>query len=175
MGAGDIANCSLSGDEATAKLLDGISGTVFTLGDNAYPNGSATDFANCYEPTWGGTRRARCHAPGNHEYQTANAAGYFGYFGSAAGDPTKGYYSYNLGDWHIVVLNSNSNCDYDQLLGRAHRRCSGYAPISRPTRSPCTLAYWHHPRFNSGPEPRERRQRRAVLGCALRRSARTSS
>ena len=150
VGAGDIADCS-SGAEATAKLLDGIAGTVFTLGDNAYPNGSASDYGNCYNPTWGRHKARTMPTPGNHEYQTANATGYFGYFGSAAGDPTKGYYSYNLGDWHIVVLNSNSNCG---TIG-----CSATSPqvqwlradLAANTKS-CTLAYWHHPRFNSGLE-----------------------
>jgi acid phosphatase type 7 len=149
VGAGDIANCSLSGDEATAKLLDNISGTVFTLGDNAYPNGSSSDYTNCYGPTWGRVKARTMATPGNHEYQTTNAAGYFGYFGSAAGDPTKGYYSYNLGDWHIVVLNSNSDC---VAIG-----CSATSAQMQWLRSDlisnpkaCTLAYWHHPRFNSG-------------------------
>ena len=101
----NLANVSTTDFKAQrvfAKLLDGISGTVFTLGDDAYPNGSATDFANCYAPTWGRPTARTMPAPGNHEYQTAGAAGYFGYFGSAAGDPTQGYYSYNLCDWHIA-------------------------------------------------------------------------
>ena len=149
VGAGDIADCSVSGDEATAKLLDGISGTVFTLGDDAYPNGAATDFANCYEPTWGRHKARTMPAPGNHEYQTAGAAGYFGYFGSAAGDPTKGYYSYNLGDWHIVVLNSNSNCTTISCSASSAQVQWLVADLAANPKT-CTLAYWHHPRFNSG-------------------------
>src|SRR6266436_4310111 len=77
VGAGDIASCSSSGDEATANLLDQISGTVFTLGDNAYPNGSATDFANCYNPTWGRQKGRTRPVLGNHDYQTSGATGYF--------------------------------------------------------------------------------------------------
>jgi hypothetical protein len=92
VGAGDIASCSSSGDEATANLLDNIAGTVFNLGDNAYDTGSATEFANCYDPTWGRHKTRTMPSPGNHEYGTANASGYFNYFGSSAGDPTKGYY-----------------------------------------------------------------------------------
>src|SRR6185436_17437968 len=92
---------------ATAALLDAIPGTVFTLGDNAYPDGTAADFANCYDPTWGRHKSRTRPTAGNHEYNTPGAAPYYAYFGAAAGDPAKGYYSYDLGDWHIVVLNSN--------------------------------------------------------------------
>src|ERR671920_472917 len=107
VGAGDIASCSSSGDEATAALLDGISGTVFTLGDNAYQSGIATEFANCYEPSWGRHKARTMPSVGNHEYNlSAGASGYFGYFGAAAGDANKGYYSYDRGQWHIISLNS---------------------------------------------------------------------
>ena len=80
--------------------------TVFTLGDNAYPNGSAADFANCYDPTWGRFKDRTTPAVGGHDYTTPGASAYFNYFGAAAGDPTKGYYSYDVGAWHVVVLNS---------------------------------------------------------------------
>ncbi len=89
VGAGDITGCGQNNDEATAKLLDNIAGTVFTAGDNAYPAGSPTDYANCYDPTWGRHKARTKPAPGNHDYATAGAAGYFGYFGAVAGDPTK--------------------------------------------------------------------------------------
>jgi hypothetical protein len=144
VGAGDIASCSSTGDEATANLLDGISGTVFTLGDNAYETGSAGEFANCYNPTWGRHKSRTKPAPGNHEYGTAGAAGYFGYFGSAAGDPAKGYYSYDLGDWHIIALNSSIANAAGSVQEQWLR-----ADLAASTRS-CTLAYWHHPRFSSG-------------------------
>ena len=96
-------------------------------------------------------------AVGNHEYDTsrgrghgllatANAAGYFAYFGAAAGDPAKGYYSYDVGAWHLIALNSNCG-DRRRLHGRARRRSSGSQPTSPRTRARCTLAYWHHPRF----------------------------
>ena len=107
VGAGDIASCSASEDEATAKLLDGIAGTVFTLGDNAYSDGSASQYASCYGPTWGRHKARTRPSPGNHEYHTSGAAGYFDYFGSAAGEAGKGYYSFDAGAWHIVSLNSN--------------------------------------------------------------------
>jgi len=107
VGAGDIARSSnLAGAEATAKLLDGIPGTVYTTGDNAYESGTATEFANCYDPTWGRHKARTKPAPGNHEYNTTGATGYFGYFGEAAGVSSQGYYSYNLGEWHIISLNS---------------------------------------------------------------------
>src|SRR4029453_12808324 len=90
IGAGDIAVCGSSGDDATSNILVATTGTVFTLGDNAYPNGSTTDYANCYNASWGRVKSRTMPTPGNHEYQTPNASGYFGYFGSVAGDPTKG-------------------------------------------------------------------------------------
>jgi hypothetical protein len=148
VGAGDIADCDGTGAEATARLLDAIPGTVFTLGDNAYDDGSAAEFAACYDPTWGRHRARTRPALGNHDYHTAGAAGYFGYFGDAAGDPATGYYSFDLGAWHVVAL--NSNCD--EIGG-----CDAGSPQEQWLRddlaahpATCTLAYWHHPRFSSG-------------------------
>jgi Ca2+-binding RTX toxin-like protein len=186
VGAGDIASCASTGDEATARLLAGINGTVVaSLGDNAYDSGTSQEFAHCYDnyklpsegggvfdPTrsyyWGQYKALIKPAVGNHEYETpgstasSGASGYFGYFGNAA-SPTetactvdcKGYYSYDLGSWHVVVL--NSNCD----------KVGGCGPGSpqevwlqndlqndlqaHPSGQACTLAYWHHPRFSSGP------------------------
>lgn len=143
VGAGDIADCNVTQDEATAKLLDGIAGTVFLLGDNAYENGSAADYANCYEPTWGRHKSRTRPVPGNHEYQTSGASGYFGYFGAAAAG-SGGYYSYDLGDWHIVVLNSNIARDANSAQIAWLRQ-----DLTASART-CTLAYWHHPRFSSG-------------------------
>jgi hypothetical protein len=151
VGAGDIASCSSSGDEATANLLDNITGTVFTLGDNAYSSGSATEYTNCYGPSWGRHRARTRPTPGNHEYNTLNATGYFGYFGSAAGDPAKGYYSYDLGAWHIIVLNSNSSCTTISCAAESAQDTWLRADLAAHS-NVCTLAYWHHPRFNSGLE-----------------------
>ena len=106
VGAGDISNCSRTQDEATAQLLDNISGTVFTLGDNVYPDGTASQFSDCYGPTWGRHKNRTKPVPGNHDYHVNGASAYYNYFGAAAGDPSKGYYSYNLGTWHIIALNS---------------------------------------------------------------------
>lgn len=146
--AGDIADCSLSGDTATAKLLDGIIGTVATFGDDAYPDGSAADFSQCYEPTWGRHRARTRPAPGNHEYRSAAAGPYFAYFGSAAGAGGKGWYSYSLGTWRIIVLNSNctevGGCGPDSpQLAWLKSTLATYAGAN-------VLAYWHHPRFSSG-------------------------
>ena len=149
VGAGDIAVCGSTGDDATSNLLVGISGTVFTLGDNAYPSGSATDYTNCYDGSWGRVKSRTKPSAGNHEYQTTGATGYFGYFGSAAGDQSKGYYSYDLGDWHIVVLNSNSACTTIGCSATSAQVTWLKADLAASTKS-CTLAYWHHPRFNSG-------------------------
>ncbi|PYP76241.1 MAG: alkaline phosphatase, partial [Gemmatimonadetes bacterium] len=149
VGAGDIATCSSSGDEATATLLDNIVGTVITLGDNVYDSGTATEYANCYGPSWGRHRARTRPTPGNHEYNTLNATGYYGYFGAAAGDPSKGYYSYDAGAWHIIVLNSNSSCTTISCAAGSAQDTWLRADLAAHS-NVCTLAYWHHPRFNSG-------------------------
>jgi hypothetical protein len=144
VGAGDIAACASDGDEATAKLLDNISGTVFTTGDNAYAGGTADEFADCYAPSWGRHKGRTRPSAGNHDYGTAGAAGYFGYFGSTAGEPGKGYYSYDLGAWHIIVLNSNISVETGSPQEQWLRADLAAHAVT------CTLAYWHHPRFSSG-------------------------
>src|SRR3972149_3384833 len=106
VGAGDIASCGTQGDEATANLPDAIAGTVFTLGDHVYEDGTPQEFSDCYQPSWGRHKWRTRPSAGNHDYHVANAPGYYGYFGPAAGAPGKGYYSYNAGSWHVIVLNS---------------------------------------------------------------------
>ena len=145
VGAGDIASCTSSGDEATAKLLDSIPGTVFTAGDNAYENGTAVEYTTCYAPSWGRHKARTRPAAGNHEYLTPGALGYFGYFRAAAGDTGKGYYSYDLGAWHVIVVNSNLN------VGTGSPQ-ETWLRADLAAHSPrCTVAIWHHPRFSSGP------------------------
>ncbi|MGH7674027.1 MAG: metallophosphoesterase family protein [Gemmatimonadales bacterium] len=144
VGAGDIGTCGSAADEATASLLDSIAGVVFTAGDNAYPDGAATDFASCYAPSWGRHKARTRPAPGNHDYHTANGASYYAYFGAAAGTAGVGYYSYDLGDWHIVSLNSNLSMAAASPQEAWLRADLAAHPVS------CTLAYWHHPRFSSG-------------------------
>ncbi len=147
LAAGDIASCSLSDDSKTADLLDGVAGEVLTLGDTSYPNGAASEFANCFGPTWG-RHKARIHpAVGNHEYNTSGAGPYYDYFGPAAGPRGKGYYSFDAGAWHVVVLNSNCGtvpCDAGSAQA-AWLRADLEASEHR-----CTLVYMHHPRFSSG-------------------------
>lgn len=147
VGAGDIAGCSYDEDEETARLLDNIPGTVFTLGDNVYPDGTDEEFSNCYGPTWGRHKDRTRPSPGNHDYHVTGASGYFNYFGAAAGEADKGYYSYDIGAWHIIVLNSECNeiggCDTDSPQGGWLQADLASNP------SLCTLAYWHKPRFSS--------------------------
>jgi chitodextrinase len=147
--AGDMAVCGSSNDEATAAIVDSFpDARVQTLGDNVYENGTASEFASCYEPSWGRFKSRTRPAVGNHEYQTTNASGYYNYFGAAAGDPKKGYYSYDVGAWHVVVVNS---------MCASVGGCSAGSPQELWLRSDlaahpatCTLAVWHHPRYSSG-------------------------
>src|ERR1041385_4335186 len=143
VGAGNIATCGGDDDEATAQLLDAIPGTVVTLGDNAFPHGTLADYTNCYDPTWG-RHKARTQAVlGNHEYDAGNADGAFAYFGDRAGPNGLGYYSFDLGAWHVIVLNDNipfgPGSAQDQWLVGDLAAHTGR----------CTLAMWHVPLFLS--------------------------
>ena len=147
VGAGDIADCSRLSQEATARLLDGIVGTVATFGDGAYENGSFTDYMNCYDPSWGRHKARTRPATGNHDYnfgRAAGAPGYYHYYGAAAGDSGLGYYSYDLGTWHITVINSS----LDMSAGSPQEMWLRADLAAHPTT--CALAYWHHPLFSSG-------------------------
>jgi calcineurin-like phosphoesterase family protein len=150
VGAGDIAGCDSSGDEATASLLDGIPGTVYTLGDNVYNSGTDAEFAECYDPSWGRHKARTKPIVGNHEYGTVGASGYFNYFGAAAGDPSEGYYSYDLGAWHIVAL--NSMCENVGGCGPGSPMLDWLEQDLAANPTSCTLALWHHPVFSSGSE-----------------------
>lgn len=147
-GAGDIARCATGGDEQTAALLDGIGGTVFAAGDNAYPDGSSRDFAECYAPSWGRHRERTRPVPGNHEYQTPGAAGYKDYFGSAATRSGTTWYAYDLGAWRIYALDSEcaavGGCGSSSPQGRWLA-----ADLARHPRR-CVAAIWHRPLFSSG-------------------------
>ena len=155
VGAGDIANCQLaagSGALATATLLDRIPGTVFTVGDHAYPSGTADEFHDCYEPRWGRHKARTRPAPGNHDYLTANGKPYFDYFGDNAGPERRGYYSYTLGSWHIVSLNSSISAS------RRSKQIEWLRKDLEDHRTTCTLAYWHIPVFSSGPHGVQRQE-----------------
>ena len=148
VGAGDIASCDYTADSATARLVGRIPGTVFTLGDNVYPSGTIKQFRDCYDPTWGKYKKRTKPSVGNHEYRTPDASGYFNYFGARAGAPSKGYYSYRRGGWHIVVLNSNCS-----KVGGCGRRSSQGRWLRRDLanhQARCTLAYFHHPLYSTG-------------------------
>src|SRR5919107_2224856 len=148
VGAGDIAGCEFNQDRKTARLLGKIHGTVFTLGDNVYPGGSRAQFRECYDPTWGKYIKRTRPSLGDEDYKTSGAKPYFDYFGWRAGKPTRGYYSYKRGSWHIVALNSNckevGGCDYKSTQGRWLRKDLANHP------SRCTLAYFHHPLYATG-------------------------
>ena len=147
VGAGDIAACGSDGAAWTAALLERIAGTVFTLGDNVYESGSPEQFARCYGPTWGRFRERTRPAPGNHDYRSSGARGYFAYFGEAAGDPSRGYYGYDLGTWRVLVL--NSNCDEIGGCAAGSRQEKWLRREIAAHPSPCAVAMWHHPRFSS--------------------------
>jgi hypothetical protein len=143
VGAGDIGQCSGGVPQATARLLDSISGTVFALGDNAYPSGTAQDYRDCYDATWGRHKSRTRPVPGNHEYDTASGAAYYDYFGPNAGPPGVGYYSFELGNWHVIALNSNI------AVGGASAQGAWLRADLAGNSAKCTIAYWHFPLFSS--------------------------
>lgn len=145
VGAGDIANCQVSdGHLETARVLDGIPGTVFTMGDHAYPKGSARSFSECYDLSWGRHKARTRPSPGNHDLRTSNGAPYYKYFGENAGPRGLGYYSYDLGSWHIISLNSGAPAD------RRSKQIKWLSNDLKDNPAKCTLAYWHVPQFSSG-------------------------
>jgi hypothetical protein len=144
VGAGDIGMCGTKGAEQTARLIDGIAGTVFTTGDNVYMRGTSDEFRNCYEPTWGRHRSRTRPVPGNHEYETGGA-GYYAFFGDRAGPAGGGYYSYAVGPWRVIALNS----EISSVPGSAQMEWLRAELASPP--SLCTAVYWHRPLFTSGP------------------------
>jgi acid phosphatase type 7 len=148
VGAGDIAGCNFKADRKTARLVGKIEGTVFTLGDNTYQHGTRKQFRNCYDPTWGKYKKRTRPTAGNHDYHTSVAKPYFDYFGWRAGKPSRGYYSYDRGSWHIVALNSNCK----EVGGCGRRSAQGRWLKSDLDRheAKCTLAYFHEPLFASG-------------------------
>lgn len=144
VGAGDIGNCDGGKDRETAMLLEAIPGTVFTTGDNAYDEGTAEQFLQCYDRGWGKVKERTRPSPGNHDYETTDAAAYYDYFGTAAGPTRDGYYSYDLAGWYIVVLNSSIDADADSAQVQWLQQDLAAHPAE------CTLAYWHYPLFSSG-------------------------
>ena len=163
IGAGDIAGCDNGGDGRTAMVVDSVlradsvakvTDAAFTLGDNAYQEGTATQFRNCFGATWGdSTKRImkKIHpTPGNHEYLSPGADPYFDYFKASAGNRGEGYYSYDVGAWHVVVLNSELVVNSGFSQAQRTQQEEWLRKDLKDHAKPCTLAYWHHPRFSSG-------------------------
>ncbi len=144
LAVGDIASCASHGDEETAALVSTVPGTIAVLGDIAYESGSRDDFANCFDPSWGALVPRIKAALGNHEYNTGTAAVAIDRFRL----PRNGWYSYALGTWHVIVLNSNCSKIGGCARGSPQWRWLRTDLAAHP--ATCTLAYWHHPRFSSG-------------------------
>lgn len=164
IGAGDIARCGFQGDEATAALVDSVlradstakvHDEVFTAGDNAYESGTARDFALCFGPSWGDSAKLIMRnirpAVGNHEHRSGEATPYYLYFGKAAGSPKTGYYSYDIGAWHAIVLNSEIIVNTGEFTDAERSAQEDWLKKDLSANHQlCTVAYWHHPRFTSG-------------------------
>lgn len=163
VGAGDIAVCGTRGDEATASLVEGIlkadsvakvETVVFTLGDNAYPSGAEGPnyiFERCFAPSWGSKTIMKVirPSPGNHDFENRRGNGYFSYFGDRAGPVGRGYYSYDLGDWHVISLNSELETD-PATFAQAAAQEEWLKQDLKDHSKLCTLAYFHEPLFSSG-------------------------
>ena len=150
IGAGDICVTPAVGNaQATANLIAlEPSAHVFTLGDNSNEEGTATQYSDCYRPTWGQFLGRTDAAVGNRDYYADGAVSYFQYFAEAAGPSGRGYYSYDLGGWHIVVLNGECEAVGGCGPGSPQDRWLVADLAAHP--ATCTLAYWHEPRFSSG-------------------------
>jgi hypothetical protein len=145
LAAGDIADCESTGDEQTTALLDEEAGTVLTLGDHAYDKGTPKEFRECYDTSWGRHRRRTRPIPGKHDYNVVRAPGYEGYFGdraSPSGDEL--YYSFDLGTWHVVALDSERDTRAAGRQAAWLRRDLAENPAD------CVLAFWHRPRWTRG-------------------------
>lgn len=160
IGAGDIADCSNNGDERTARLIDSVlkanaaaklETAVFALGDIAYPAATDRQLRRCFTPSWGDTTKRIMKvirpAIGNHDFQVERGAPYYRYFGSRAGPPGKGYYSYDLGDWHVVVLNSELAIEGSSDEGKQQEEWLR-KDLSEHKKK-CTVSYFHFPLFTS--------------------------
>jgi Calcineurin-like phosphoesterase len=145
LAAGNIASCGSSNDEATAAMLDTLPGTIFALGDNAFPDGSALAYANCYAPSWGRHLMRTRAVLGNREYGTGAPTAAFDYFGDRVGPRDLGYYSMTLGNWHVIVLNVSDSVPF--VAGSAQSKW--LQKDLAANRKRCTLAMWHKPRFFS--------------------------
>jgi hypothetical protein len=143
--AGDISPAHIGGQQATSDLVLALDPTrVLVLGDQQYDNGTLDEYRAYYDPTWGRFKQRTRPTPGNHEYNTSGAAGYFSYFGAVARPHGSSYYSFDLPGWHLISLNSNIDHATGSVQDQWLRR------DLRGTSQRCVLAFWHHPRFSSG-------------------------
>lgn len=145
VGVGDTGQCGSPGVATVARLVGGLDGQILLVGDLAYPDGTAANYRDCFEPQWGRMRSRFRAVPGNHEYQTAGATGYLGYFAEAVGEDGAPFYSFMAGDWLVLMLNSNIPAGRNSAQWEFVRRQLDQQ------RTPCTMAVWHHPLFSSGP------------------------
>lgn len=171
IGVGDIGVCGTGGDEATGRIVDSVlvadsaakvETAVVTIGDNAYPSGAGgarADFQRCFAPSWGSKRiMSAIHpSPGNHDYDTGSADPYFDYFGNRAGPRGKGYYSYDIGGWHLISL--NSELYFERTPDEATEQEEWLREDLKNNHALCTLAYFHRPIFSSGPHGPTREMR----------------
>jgi hypothetical protein len=148
LAVGDVGTCHDRNDEAVAALATRLPGSIALLGDIVYPDGGLADYQQCFDPAWGPLRPRIHPAQGNHDFESAGASGYYDYFGAAAGTPGEGWYSYDLGSWHVIVL--NSDCASVGGCGDGSPQLAWLDADLRAHPAACTLAYWHHPRYSSG-------------------------
>lgn len=152
MAAGNISSCTNTNDAATAALIAAdTAATVIALGDNAFPNGTAANYTECYGPTWGAFKARTYALFGNHDYDSsATAAGAAGYFGDRAGPAGKHYYSFDLGDWHVIVLNVISGLTPPVAYAPGSEQATWLAAdLAANSTKKCVMAVWHDPRFLS--------------------------
>lgn len=157
-GAGDVSICGQDGDDQTAALLESLPGLVFVAGDASNELGTAEQYEKCFDPSWGRFKERLRPVPGNHDYRTDGGKYYYEYFGEAAGWPGEGWYSFDYGGWHIVMLNSNCN---DVACGSDSPQITWLREDLQQNDAQCTLAVWHHSYFSSGLGGSDRRMRAA--------------
>ena len=163
VGVGDIASCTQKLGLATAMVVDSViksdsvanvPTSVFTLGDNVYSSGTAEQFKDCFTPAWGNPKlrlMENIHpTPGNHDYGTAQAAPYYKYFGKAAGVDGTGNYSYDVGKWHVIAMNSETVSGGEFSDADRAAQMKWLEKDLKDHDAACTIAYWHNPRFSSG-------------------------
>lgn len=153
IGAGDISVCGIDDDQKTARIIDRLieqypQAEIFTAGDNAQSSGAVEEYTSCFDKSWGRFKNRIHPSPGNHDWYNRDGEGYFDYFGATAGKKGLGYYSYNLGVWHIVSL--NSNCDMVDCGPASAQVRWLLEDLEKNKGHRCTLLYWHHPIWDSG-------------------------